>query len=212
MTRGKIEDRPPTETDKSRFWSHVKKGAADACWPWQGRVADDRPAYTRTQGATRPALIAHLLAGGESGDGWRLRHTCARPDVCCNPAHLVADPVDLHRRARLTVPQVEEIDRALRSGESQTRIAERYGVGRMSISNIARGFTWRQVTGRKLHVRASRRPRGGILPRRLSSALAKASEAVSRAGAARLDEATREAMLVRIDALRAAVAAIPIDG
>jgi DNA invertase Pin-like site-specific DNA recombinase len=45
-------------------------------------------------------------------------------------------------RRKLTVEQVAEIRAALAAGETQQRIAERYGVWQSNISWIKRGKTW----------------------------------------------------------------------
>ena len=50
--------------------------------------------------------------------------------------------------AKLTVDDVRMIDRLLSDGElKQSEIATKFGVSRNAIYDIARGYSWKQVTG-----------------------------------------------------------------
>jgi len=50
--------------------------------------------------------------------------------------------------AKLTVDDVRLIDRLLSDGElKQSEIANKFGVSRNAIYDIARGYSWKQVTG-----------------------------------------------------------------
>lgn len=50
--------------------------------------------------------------------------------------------------AKLTADDVRIIDRLLSDGElKQSEIAKKFGVSRNAIYDIARGYSWKQVTG-----------------------------------------------------------------
>jgi hypothetical protein len=51
---------------------------------------------------------------------------------------------DKHGRAKLAESQVDEIRRSILKGESQRKIASRYGVTQSLISRINRGVIWQQ--------------------------------------------------------------------
>lgn len=83
---------------ESRFWSKVKVGGADECWPWIGGV--DRDGYghvccrsirnmpfrqTRENKAHR---IMDYLHHGFIPYGIQIRHKCDNPP-CVNPTHLL---------------------------------------------------------------------------------------------------------------------------
>jgi uncharacterized protein YjcR len=49
--------------------------------------------------------------------------------------------------AKLTPDDVRLIDSLLAEGMKQTEIAKKFGVSRNCIWDIARGYSWKQVTG-----------------------------------------------------------------
>ena len=60
--------------------------------------------------------------------------------------------------AVLADESVRAIDEALRAGRTQASLARRFGVCEATISQIARGHTWRHITGRpRLEVRPNAR-------------------------------------------------------
>ena len=70
-----------------RFWRHVRVGARDECWLWQGDVdAEGRGVY----GDARADARAYELALGEE-PGSALAHSCGEPR-CVNPEHLEPVP------------------------------------------------------------------------------------------------------------------------
>lgn len=77
------------------FWSHVRIGAPDDCWLWNGSTtpvgnrAGDVYGLTSLNG--QPALAhrwAYQLAKGVIAEGLMVRHTCDT-FLCCNPRHLI---------------------------------------------------------------------------------------------------------------------------
>lgn len=77
-----------TPSDISRFWSFVRVGQEDECWPWKGGKAGMGYGKFWWNGvslrANRVALA--LKVGAVSGEMLAC-HSCDNPS-CCNPAHL----------------------------------------------------------------------------------------------------------------------------
>ena len=150
---------------ETRFWSKIKAGAPNACWPWQAsligvhgykygqfslpRGADGKP---RTTYAHR---FAYELTHGAIPQGLVVLHSCDRPS-CCNPAHLSVGTQgdnlrDASAKGHFKVPRptahkinttdLVEIDRLLATGGrgTQARIAKQYGVSKAWVSQYAKG-------------------------------------------------------------------------
>ena len=146
-----------TEEQKKRFWEKVDK--TDSCWLWTG--------YMKTDGYGQIGInckkykthrISWLLAGNTIPTGHVIRHKC-RSKNCLNPEHLetgtVAEnnadmirdgtsrPGERHHSAKLTEAQVLEIRK--RSTENQRRLAEEYGVSKMTIYYIINKKKWKHI-------------------------------------------------------------------
>ena len=128
------------------FWQQVKRGLADECWNWQGKIISEsghgRVSMSgRLQQAHR---VAYSLACGPIPKGQQIRHTCDNAP-CCNPQHLIlgtqaqnmADMKARNRSARhqrngngkLTLEQKKEIQRLYSVGDiSMAKLAAIYGV------------------------------------------------------------------------------------
>ena len=77
---------------EDRFWSYVKQGSPNECWPWTGGTG--RRGYGKfwMRGRSIPAhRVAYLLNKGSPGHYLSdyVCHSCDNPP-CCNPAHLWA--------------------------------------------------------------------------------------------------------------------------
>lgn len=70
-----------------RFWSHVDKRSADACWPWMGKLNHDGYGLFYRHGRWRAHRFALHLSGVEIESGLVVDHVC-RKRSCVNPAHL----------------------------------------------------------------------------------------------------------------------------
>lgn len=149
-----------SDSDTRRFWSKVRIGAVDACWPWIGSInrgtgygqftiTTDR--QSRTWGAHR---VAWTLTFGPIPPSQSVLHRCDYPS-CCNPAHFflgtqlhnmqdAARKGRLHvkrpKRHKVTTTQLAEIDALLKSGELQVAIAARYGVTKTWVCLYAKGL------------------------------------------------------------------------
>jgi hypothetical protein len=146
-----------------------RSGGLDDCWPFRGATSADGYGRVRFAGRVQTASrVAYLLLVGPIPDGLNVLHHCDNPP-CCNPGpkHLftgtqfvnMADAAAKGRivqqrhperaargervgTARLTAAAVVGI-RALReAGVTQREVAERFGMGRSTISFIERRLTW----------------------------------------------------------------------
>jgi hypothetical protein len=132
------------------------------CWVWAGCKDSAGYGVTRHEGRTVRAhrrffeLHNRTLAKEEV-----VRHVCDNPP-CVNPSHLLAgsakdntqDAVARGRMARgerqgaakLTLVQVHEIKKALRSGKTIASLGRQYNVNPSTIGNIKKGKTWGWVS------------------------------------------------------------------
>ena len=143
----------------TRFWQEVKKDDNN-CWEWQGTRCGGYGVFHsggRMYLAHRLSFVAH---GGKLIEDWFVCHKCDnRP--CVNPDHLflgtrwdnLVDQMikgrtvkgSKHHKAKLTESKVLEIRQRLNSGESQTDIANDFGVYKGTISRIHLGQSWLHV-------------------------------------------------------------------
>jgi len=82
--------RAPKASLATRFWSKVRRGEPNACWPWtgstDGRGYGHLSAYPKGSPLKAPR-VAWEIANGPIPDGMLVRHKCDNPP-CVNPAHL----------------------------------------------------------------------------------------------------------------------------
>ena len=136
------------------------------------RAKSSRPALRLTHGrwqsskwnATR---IAYFVEYGLFDDALHVCHHCDN-ELCVNPRHLflgtqldnIRDrhnkgrtvlpwllPGQRHPNAKLTDADVRTICQLLRLGVTQRAIAKQFAIQQGSISAIARGKTWRHISG-----------------------------------------------------------------
>lgn len=146
----------PNESQK-RFWAKVKK--TPGCWIWTG--AKDSGGYgVCTIGGKN--YNTHRLAwewsnGKKIPPGQVLLHSCDNPS-CVRSEHLnpgtqisnVEDRVKKNRsargkdngRARLKKKDIKKIKSLRNKGWTESAIAQLFGVGRSTVSNILHGRTW----------------------------------------------------------------------
>src|SRR3990167_4823027 len=77
----------PTENDRERFWSRVKRGPKKKCWQWLGSCFPDGYGQFWFAGRSRGAhVFSFYLATGRDPSPLFVCHSC---DVksCVNPAH-----------------------------------------------------------------------------------------------------------------------------
>ena len=145
------------------FWQQLRR-TEDGCLEWQGH----RHMYGyglfgvggRKGRTVRAHRFAYELANGPVPDGLHVCHRCDNPP-CCDPEHLYAgsrsqnmqDAYDRNRRrapshgrsgdthwaTKIPDSEIPVILEKLAAGESQTAIANEYGVGQSTISRIKLG-------------------------------------------------------------------------
>jgi len=153
----------------ARFWSKVRVGSPQECWPWTAARLNRKLGYGQIFMNGRRQLahrVAWQLCRGPIPVGMVVAHHCDNPP-CCNPAHLflgtqadnLADmrskgraapfePIrgEGHPKGRLTELQVREIRRRYASGGvRQVDLAGEFGVSQHVISGIVRGRYWASV-------------------------------------------------------------------
>lgn len=150
-----------TPTERDRFWARVDIGDPAACWPWTRGTFGGGRGEIRLVGQYYLAYrVAYRDATGVDPGPLLVCHQCDNP-ACCNPAHLflgtdLDNNRDMHlkgraavgsrmRAARLIESDIPVIRHLLNAGQTQKEVADRYGVHIMTISDIARGKTWRHV-------------------------------------------------------------------
>lgn len=168
-TRHWGELRPiPNLSDRkvSEFWSRVKRGSHEECWPWQGHISGTgygKFYVGRPHGYFAPHRLAYKLATNNEVGDLCILHSCDFR-ACCNPAHLrMGTYLDNNRdrmlkgrggdrrgersgrKAKLTNQKVLEI-RALRaSGEQLKPIAAKFGVTFSAIWSVVTRRSWANI-------------------------------------------------------------------
>jgi predicted DNA-binding protein (UPF0251 family) len=146
-------------TAELRFWSKVLIG--DDCWEWTG-VRNDR-GYG-TLGGRRANRLAWTIATGTGPGKSHVLHRCDNR-ACVRPSHLflgthadnMADMVAKGRArnnpargeavkgARLTAEKVVAIRLRHAEGERQASLAREFGVHVVTVSELIRRVTWKEV-------------------------------------------------------------------
>lgn len=138
--------------------SRIKIDPVSGCWLYQGAITKRGYGNCWIDGKNMYAhIVMYELAYGpvprdENGNPFFVDHVAARgcrSRACCNPDHLEAvTPLVNVRRGRstkLTADKVAIIKERLGAGHSRGVVANDFGVGRTTIDNIARGYTWKEV-------------------------------------------------------------------
>ncbi len=104
--------------------------------------------------------VAYILTRGFIPQGGEIRQSCGNK-VCCRPAHFVMEAkrgrprsVDVltpheaasSQKGKLSIEQAREIRTRANQGDDYESMAVEYDVTTSTISCIARGITWKQIT------------------------------------------------------------------
>lgn len=151
-----------------RFWSKVEK--TDGCWEWKGRKLPKGYGKIGFKGKEEYAhRVSWILHFGEIPRKIQVCHTCDNPS-CVRPSHLFLGtnsdnqldcemkgrrnrPKDFqvgssNNKAKLTESDVMEIRIMYASGQyKQKHLAELFGVGETTVTDILIGNKWSHVGG-----------------------------------------------------------------
>lgn len=138
---GKLE----TTRHTGDFWSKVKRGSPQECWPWQGFVKPSGHGLTSIRGLPmHTSRKAWILTHGQITGGRLVLHKCDNA-LCCNPDHLYLgtytdNAVDTFTRrpfeeriagsqvCKLTDEQLGQMWEMRKRGALLRECAERFGV------------------------------------------------------------------------------------
>jgi len=154
-----------TESDITRFWSHVQVGRSDDCWPWMGGTVKGYGQF-KVQGRMLKAhRVAFLIANGLDPVGLMVRHTCDNPP-CCNGGHLIKgtgadnqadciargrnNPASGERHGSRTHPESrtrgEHSNRAILTTDQVVEIRAMYALGGITQLELANMFSVKRET------------------------------------------------------------------
>jgi hypothetical protein len=130
-------------------------GGPDACWPFTGKLNNKNRPYFTVDGKKHLVyrLTYELVHGNGALEGVMARHTCDN-EVCGNPKHIVPggqqdNMNDMKERERHGLPH--HTVRAIRKlaakdqGPTHEEIAELYGIGRSTVTEIVNGTNYQHV-------------------------------------------------------------------
>ena len=143
------------------FWSRVKTGKPEECWPWTGDLnwyGYGRICIWGERWIT--SRLAWFLTNGKIEKGMSVCHKCDNPP-CCNPAHLFLgttkqnslDAVTKgrqlkgveHGMCRLKESEVIEIRKLYPQGNTLKIISERFHISESHASRIILRKSWAHV-------------------------------------------------------------------
>jgi hypothetical protein len=133
------------------LWGKIVKGPDTECWAWQGPVNEKGRGVLRVAGKFRYAhRVAWERSRGQELQGCNWIEQICGVNRCCNPRHLRVRSFrgSGHPCSKLTEDEAVEIYNLYWSGESQSKLAKRFGIGRKTVGRIANGETWGHVTSR----------------------------------------------------------------
>lgn len=122
------------------------------CWPFTGALSSNGRPYFRCGGKMTLAYrLVYELTTGEQLGKLVVRHKCDNP-ICCNPAHLESgthkeNMKDMRDRERHGLPHhaVNAIRKLAGEDRTHQEIAELYGLGRSTVTEIVSGKKYREV-------------------------------------------------------------------
>ena len=136
-------------TDVFRY---IKMGAPDECWPWTGGVSTKNRPYFSLDGKKQLAYrVVYRLVKGDLPDDKMILHSCDN-SICCNPNHHSlgdhqANMDDMKARERHGLPHhtVRAIRTLVARGEPHQKVADLYGIGRSTVTEISTRVSYSHV-------------------------------------------------------------------
>lgn len=143
---------------QTRFWRKVEI-TDTGCWQWTASKQKEGYGQFRVGDRMIPAHRVAIRLFVKDGDDildqcQEIRHRCPEDNPsCCNPEHLWPGTVSENQvdslrdgnRGEFSSGQIRHIRRRYDSGETQSDIADDYGVSQRCISLIVRGETYEHV-------------------------------------------------------------------
>lgn len=152
------------KTLQERFWLKVSKTGPDQCWNWKGslkpRGYGALNAGRRGEGVLYAHRVSFQLHFGPIPECLSVLHKCDNRK-CVNPSHLFLGTAkdnsrdmvaknressgERHGGSKLKSPQVRQIRVLHAKGSTATDLGSKYGVHRVTITNIVKRKTWRKA-------------------------------------------------------------------
>lgn len=145
---------------QNHFWERVEK--TGDCWVWTGAITRAGYGWVRAGGTSKLAhRVAWELTNGPIPFGMFVCHKCDNR-ICVNPNHhfIGTDSDNMHdcskkgrttwgekgAHAKLKSQQVIEIKQLYKSGGySYQSLADKFGIGMVTVANIITGATWKKL-------------------------------------------------------------------
>ena len=122
------------------------RGWGTSCWIWQGCMRRGYGLITRNNKSMQAHVFFWEQKHGAVTPGKVLDHLCA-VRCCVNPDHLrVSTHTENIRRGNVPVISLstaQQIRKDLGLGMRQIDVASKYGISQPTVSQIARGVTWK---------------------------------------------------------------------
>lgn len=165
MNKVNVEFEEYCQSVADRFWNNVDVGNEEDCWEWKGSLSirgkygQLMTSFKGVRFLKKGHRLSYLINKGDIPDNLIVCHMCNN-SKCCNPNHLYLgthsdnwnDTIDNGNNyvlpalkgdkspnSKLNWKKVEEIRN---SKESGVVLGKKYGVSRVTISNVRRNLTW----------------------------------------------------------------------
>lgn len=124
------------------------------CWPWKGKLAGNgRPYFTVDGKKVLAYAAAREAVTGEKANGRMHLHQCDN-QVCCRWDHITLgtheqNMLEMKERERHGLPHhtVRAIRKLADAGRPHSEIADLYGIGRSTVTEIVGGVSYQHVNG-----------------------------------------------------------------